>query len=248
MDATALREHLSSQYALFHAAVTGADREARVPTCPEWSVDELTDHLAHVYRHKVECMRQGTMPEEWPPTWAETSRVARLESAWTELSAEFDARAPQDHAATWCTPDQTVGFWIRRMAHETTIHRIDAELGAGHPVSPIADDLGADCADEFVTIMLGWASVAWHENFAAALAGGDGRALGIEVTGGPSWSLAMRPEGIEVSPGGTAEATVAGDGEAVARWLWNRPPADVAMSGDPALVDRLRAFMAAAGG
>jgi hypothetical protein len=37
-------------------------------------------------------------------------------------------RKPEDPAGSWYTPDQTVGFWIRRMAHETVIHRIDELL------------------------------------------------------------------------------------------------------------------------
>jgi hypothetical protein len=40
---------------------------------------------------------------------------------------------------------------------------------------------------------------------------------------------------------------VRGSGEAVARWLWNRTPADVAIDGDPVLIGRLRTYLAAAG-
>ena len=61
-----------------------------------------------------------------------------------ELRAEFRAREPGAPAPTWFGPDQTVGFWIRRMAQETVIHRIDAELAAGLPVTPVPGDLAAD--------------------------------------------------------------------------------------------------------
>ena len=39
-------------------------------------------------------------------------------------------------------------FWIRRMAQETVIHRVDAELALGEPFAPIPDDLALDGIDE----------------------------------------------------------------------------------------------------
>ena len=64
-----------------------------------------------------------------------------LERAYGELMAEFSQHAPTDPTPTWYDPDQTVAFWIRRMAQETVIHRIDAELGVREQVTPVAGDL-----------------------------------------------------------------------------------------------------------
>src|SRR5258708_3724435 len=63
-----------------------------------------------------------------------------LDRAYAALSAEFAARRPEDHTFTWYDPDQTVGFWIRDMAQETVIHRVDAELAAGRPIAAIPGD------------------------------------------------------------------------------------------------------------
>ena len=41
-----------------------------------------------------------------------------------------------------------MGFWFRRMAHETVIHRVDAELAAGLPTAHVPDDLAIDGIDE----------------------------------------------------------------------------------------------------
>ena len=62
--------------------------------------------------------------------------VALLDRAYAELMEEFTRRNPEDFSRTWYDPDQTVGFWIRRMAQETVIHRIDAELAADPPSPP----------------------------------------------------------------------------------------------------------------
>ncbi len=45
-------------------------------------------------------------------------------------------------------------FWARRQAHETMVHRADAELAAGRPVV-LDPALAADAIDEWLTIMAG---------------------------------------------------------------------------------------------
>src|SRR5256885_1549954 len=93
------------------------DLGAPVPSCPGWSVADLTRHLGEVYLHKTQCMREGVEPEPWPPKGlADEEPLALLERAYAGLIAEFAARAPADPAGSWYAPDKTVGFWIRRMA------------------------------------------------------------------------------------------------------------------------------------
>ncbi|MEV4286740.1 maleylpyruvate isomerase N-terminal domain-containing protein [Nonomuraea bangladeshensis] len=92
----------------------------------------------------------------------------RLDRSYAGLRAEFAAREPGEATLTWYDPDQTVGFWIRRMALETVVHRIDAELAAGTPVTPVPDDLAADGVDEILTVMLAYETTA---SAAASVAG-----------------------------------------------------------------------------
>jgi len=44
------------------------------------------------------------------------------------------------------------GFWVRRMAHETIVHRADARHAAGD-ATDIPADLAADAIDEWLTVM-----------------------------------------------------------------------------------------------
>ena len=39
--------------------------------------------------------------------------------------------------------DQTAGFWLRRITHDTLVHRLDAELAVGRAVA-VTPDLAAD--------------------------------------------------------------------------------------------------------
>src|SRR6478735_3080028 len=123
-------------------AVAPRDPSAVVPTCPGWTVADLTRHVGEVYLHKTLAIRDGLEPAPWPPReLAREEPLALLDRAYAALREQFDLHAPEDPAGAWYTPDQTVGFWIRRMAQETVIHRIDAELGTGQPVAPVPADL-----------------------------------------------------------------------------------------------------------
>jgi hypothetical protein len=53
---------------------------------------------------------------------------SRCSTGPTPGCAPSSPPASRDPAGSWYTPDQTVGFWIRRMAQETVIHRIDKLL------------------------------------------------------------------------------------------------------------------------
>ncbi len=135
-----------------------------------------------VYLHKATAMRQGSEPENWPPDFDDdASAIELIDDAYRQLTGEFAARDPAEPSGTWYGPDQTVGFWIRRMAQETVIHRIDAELGAHEQVAPVADDLAADGIDELLRVFVGYGVSEWADLFTEALKDSDGRAaLGLE--------------------------------------------------------------------
>jgi uncharacterized protein (TIGR03083 family) len=238
MDATTLTSRLAHEYGLLRAALDAADPKAGVPTCPDWTVADLEEHVTAVYLHKVETMRQGAFPKPWPPT----EGVGTLEDAYAALVSEFAARKPEDHSVTWFEPDQTVGFWIRRMAQETAIHRVDAALAAGIDVTPIEPDLAVDGIDE----VLGWvvhAVVAWPDEFADVFAKPDLRPVRL-TTRGSSWTIRATPDSVQIDSGpdlSEAAATVTGSPDALYRWLWNRGD-DPAIDGDPALIAQLKAL------
>ena len=167
-----------------------ADPAATVPTCPEWTVDDLRRHVATTYLHKVETMRRGGSPDPWPPDLDGEATTALLDRSYAELLDAFAARADTDRAPTWYDPDQTVGFWVRRMAHETVIHRVDAELAAGEPIAGIPADLAADGIDEVLETFLAYASRKWPEDFGDLLRDDDAV---LVATGGAALARAGPP-------------------------------------------------------
>ncbi|BCJ32850.1 hypothetical protein Athai_03530 [Actinocatenispora thailandica] len=223
-----------------------ADRlAAPVPSCPDWSVDDLVRHVAQVYLHKVAAMQRGERPVDWPPDLAAEPTLALFDRAIAELSAEFDRHAATDPTWTFYPGDQTVAFWLRRMAQETAVHRIDAELAAG-AVTPVPDDLALDGVDEVLSIMLTWGTNAFPDDpdTAALLRAGDGRAVCLD-TGAGRYAVRVSAAGVELTPGGAGDVTVRADPPTMLRWLWNRAPADAAtIDGDRAPVDQLRQLLA----
>src|SRR5499427_9218735 len=168
-------------------AVAPTDLNAAVPTCPGWTVADLTRHVGEVYLHKTLAMREGAEPEPWPPAeLAAEEPLALLDRAYAGLRAEFASRKPTDPAGSWYAPDQTVGFWIRRMAQETVIHRIDAELGTRQPVAPVPADLAVDGIDELLRIFLAYGVTTWGSYFTEILAASPGRTYTV-WTDGAAW-------------------------------------------------------------
>jgi uncharacterized protein (TIGR03083 family) len=192
-----------------------------VPTCPGWTVDDLVFHVGVVYSHKIAVLQQGTRPVEWelPPDDATPADdVAWGHARLHALVTELRARPATDRAWTFHAPDQSVGFWLRRMAHETVVHRADAEAALG-PIAPIDEDVALDGIDEFVSVMLT----------------SDGPAAAVSVTGA---SVEFSSLGVRVS----------GSASDLLLWLWGRvPDSAVVIGGSTAAAASLRGVLQGAG-
>jgi uncharacterized protein (TIGR03083 family) len=229
MDAGSYLDHLRADADRLCHAARKAGLDARVPTCPEWDVAALVTHVAAVYAHKVACMRLQRRPAEgeWatePP--AGQDPVDWLSATLVELSGELEARGPEAPSFTWHPADQTVGFWHRRMAQETVVHRVDAELAAGY-TSPVDDELASDGVDEMLAVFL--AGPWWKEQ---PVDTATGRTVAVR-TAGNTWRVTLEADAVAVSrEEGPADGTVDGQPFDVLMWVWGREPATVTVAGD----------------
>jgi uncharacterized protein (TIGR03083 family) len=195
MERSRLLQCLAADYLrLREVAATGLN--AKVPSCPGWTVSDLVRHVGEVYLHKATVMQTGAWPEPWPPsTTAIEDPIALLDRAYGAVTHEFSRRGDSDRALTWHQPDQTVKFWIRRMAHESVIHRLDAELAHDVESAPIADDLALDGIDEILQVMVGYCSHTWREELADLLSTAKGRTIRIQVATPPASTAWPTPSG-----------------------------------------------------
>jgi uncharacterized protein (TIGR03083 family) len=246
---------LAEDYELLRAAASSAGLPAHVPSCPQWSVADLVTHTGHVYLHKAAVMRDEKWPDPWPPQDLPADPFALLDLGYREVSAEFAARQPDEPALTWFPPEQTVGFWIRRMAQETVVHRMDAELAAGEALTPAPGDLGVDGVDEVLKRFLAYGSTAWPDEYATIegghLAGDDGTDTIVVTAGEVSWTVRPTPRSVAVTEGrdDAARARVSASPGAMLSWLWGRAGDDaVTVAGDPEWAAYLRHLLAATTG
>lgn len=216
---------------------------AAVSTCPGWTVDDLVAHLAEVYQHKIACTRLQLQPDDWPPPRPEGDPRDWLAASTTELVELLRERGPDAPSATWHPPDQTVGFWYRRMAQETAVHRVDAESATGD-LTPVATDLAVDGIDEVLMLMLegDWSDLPDDEWGDASPEMGDGQTVAV-LGGDAVWRVSFDRYRVDVVAGaGPADATVGGQPSEVLLWLWGRRPLEaVEVSGDESAVRALRA-------
>jgi uncharacterized protein (TIGR03083 family) len=231
-----------------HEVVSGADLASPVPSCPGWTVKDLVEHTAQVYLHKVAATELGReSSEDWPPDLSGETPLASFEDAYAKLTDMFATHDPSDHSGTWYEPDQTVGFWIRRMAQETVIHRRDAELATREP-TPAPPDLAIDGIAELLDLFVAYPTHKWAEACKEVLEPAKGDTLLVDAAG-TRWLAEIGVKGVEVSRPDLVQPTtvrVAGAPSALLFWLWNRPApvdGDVTVDGDPAAVDRLRALL-----
>jgi uncharacterized protein (TIGR03083 family) len=250
MESARLLALFDTDFQLLRSAVAAVPADTPVPSCPGWTVTDLANHTAEVYLHKAAAIRLGEFPKPWPPQQPDLPPAEILDAAYVELTEQFAGHQPGDHAATWYEPDQTVGFWIRRMAQETVIHRVDAELAADRELAEIPEDLALDGVDEIVELFFQYGSRIWRSEYGSLLDAPDDRPV-VVTAGDRSWSARATPEGFTVAAvSGTeaqeAAASVAGDPVSMLLWLWNRAGDDaVTLDGDKALLEQFHALRAA---
>jgi uncharacterized protein (TIGR03083 family) len=146
---------IEDESAGFYAAVSAAPMAGPVPSCPGWTVEDLAFHLGWTHGFWAEiAARQLLSPNdvEEPSRPPADELLAWARERTTHLEAALAQTDPGTTVWTWA-PAQDVAFIVRRMAHETAVHRWDAERAAGE-ARPIEPELASDGVDEFLNVML----------------------------------------------------------------------------------------------
>lgn len=183
-------------------AVEAADLAAPVPTCPEWTLAELAAHVGRAHRWAAMLVEQRAAgpvsPEAASEDLADPARLtAWLRAGARRLGDAVRAAGPSRPVWSWAD-DQTAGFWLRRITHDTLIHRVDADLATGGR-GGVAPDLAADGVSDFLS-MLACLSGAHSDPIFASLRG-TGETLRFHPTDegvDGTWSAVRTPSGVEV--------------------------------------------------
>ncbi|MCY4272992.1 MAG: maleylpyruvate isomerase family mycothiol-dependent enzyme [bacterium] len=145
------------------AAAGKRDLEAGVPSCPGWTVHQLLAHVGRVYRsvgrHVAERAVEMIPADEIPKPPEGDAIVGWFEEGHGFVQEALDSADPDEAVWSWAGQN-TMAFYFRRMAHETAVHRWDAEAAFGAP-APIDSDLGADGVSELFEVVLPFTAANW---------------------------------------------------------------------------------------
>lgn len=227
------------------ATYRGADPAAPVRSCPGWTLAKLVKHT-------------GTA-QAWARTIAERRSTDAVDTRGIDLGLPADEAAygdwleagarrlvdvlrtigPDVPMWSW-TGDDRAGFWSRRMAHETAVHRWDAQDAVRDAPDPIDPLLAVDGIDER------------FENLPAtsARAGvtptGSGETIHLHATDcDGEWLVRLTPDGAEVSHGhGKGDVAARGSASDLLLVVYGRLPVEtVDVFGDAALLARFQELM-----
>ena len=210
------------------ADALGAD----VPACPGWDVAQLVAHVGQVYNFIGAALDVVGTDDRPSPTAIEVPEGDALIPWLAELHAGLSAklRATDADAAAWnWAGTGTAGFFHRRMAHETLVHRWDAEQ-AGGVDSTIDSDLATDGVDEALFVGMQHSTnpdrVFEYPTGSLHLHRTDGDGEWLVKTEGAS--LVVTHEHAK------GDAAVRGSGPDLLLWIWGRG-GDVEIFGDEAV-------------
>jgi hypothetical protein len=131
----------------------GLGLDAQIPTL-DWDVAGLLHHISNVYAFAtcVVSTRATERPER--PGLPDGDPLEVFAQALEELIAalkDCDAETP---VWNWADSEPDLAaFWARRMAHESSVHRFDAQTAHG-VVQPIDAELAGDGLDELVDVVV----------------------------------------------------------------------------------------------
>jgi uncharacterized protein (TIGR03083 family) len=236
---------LRQEGARLAVATEAAGPDAGVPTCPDWAVRDLVRHTGGIHRWATGYVADRRTElwkielEEVVGAWPEDADLADWLRSGCSVLADVLAAAPDDLECWSFLPAPSPrAMWARRQAHETAIHRIDAELAAGAPGTSVDPAFAADGVDELLVGFVPRRSKSLRTDHPASLA--------VHCTDpavAATWVVHLGPDGATTAAAGssqpTADCTVRGAAADLYLTLWNRAgPAELEVEGDAAVLGR----------
>lgn len=233
MQIAAHLDQLAADAVRLRRAADWAGLETAVPSCPGWNLRRLVQHTTKVH-HWVSWLLAGKPEDEFVfPSPRDGELLEVFSAGAAKLIVDIRSASPSVNVRTLYPAESGRDFWARRQAHETAIHRADAELAAGYGVTAFDPQFAADGLAELL------------EDFGPVRV--DTRELDrtFSVTFTPidvnaAWTVSVGPGRFETvrQARDDSDLTVFGMTSDLYRWAWNRAGDDeVSLRGDVELSD-----------
>ncbi|RMI93213.1 hypothetical protein BIU87_14820 [Streptomyces sp. ZS0098] len=211
---------------------------APVPACPDWRVRDLLRHTGVVHRWAAGFVADACptpRPMEEHPDLDGTELLAWYRAGHRALLDTLREAKPDVECWTFLPGAESgLGFWARRQAHETAVHRWDAQAARGGDPTPVATDFAVDGVDELLR--------GFHARRKSRVRTPEPRVLRIRATDADAvWTvrLSQEPPVTARDAAGDAECEVSGPAAELYVSLWNRLPVPE-VTGDHALAELWR--------
>lgn len=214
---------------------------APVPRYSGWTLADLVCHTGDIHRWVTEMIEQRALDRVPRAALGSHLDPTALTSWFADGARRLaDVLATTDPAvAVWTLSDEgTVDFWRTRMAHETTIHRWDAQSAHGE-AKPIASWLARSGISE---------SVVRHLPTRGIQIGGSGERLHLHCLDElGDWIVTLLPTELRVDAGSAphaVDATVAANASDLWLLLGGRSfGAQLRVTGDRSVLERFEAAL-----
>ena len=220
---------------LMAKAIAAAEPDARIPTCPEWTMRDLVVHTGTVHRwataNVTEPSDKPADPTVTPPDDAALGDWFREGVA--DLVTALEAASPDLQYWSFMAAPSPLAFWARRQCHETGIHRADAEAASG-AMTPFAPAVAVDGIDELL--------VGFITRRGGRLVSEVPRTLGVHTTDTNDDWLVRIDDRVTTSRGhDDADCVISASASDLNLFLWNRvDQSKVHITGDATLLDLWR--------
>ncbi|MFJ4201025.1 maleylpyruvate isomerase family mycothiol-dependent enzyme [Streptomyces sviceus] len=208
---------------LLATAAEQAGPDAEVPTCPQWQVRDLLRHTGTVHRWATAFVAEELTdfrPFADDPALDGEELLAWFRTGHRLLVDTLDSAAPDVRCWHFLPAPSPLAFWARRQAHETAVHRFDAEAARGGTPEEPGRDFAADGIDELLR--------GFHARAKSQVRSTEPRVLRVRTsdTDGAVWTvrLAEGPPATEPGEAGDAHCEVSGPAARLYLALWNRLP------------------------
>jgi uncharacterized protein (TIGR03083 family) len=212
-------------------AAAGLGLDEPVPTCTDWTVASLVAHVSKVYARTTRLVSlRATEP---PPAGTEVPAgdpIEVLRELLDDLVSELSECEAETPLWNWSTAPQNAMFWARRMAHESAVHRFDAQAAHG-VMQPIDAELASDGIDELIDVIA-------NRVYSRDQVSGPVGIVGLQPTDNEAWLVQLEPNHLQRIDGGRqADVTVTGTSSALLLAAYARVPwSSLEVSGDADLL------------
>jgi Mycothiol maleylpyruvate isomerase N-terminal domain len=185
---------------------------------PGWDLEGLLLHLAASFARAVAQLGAPDQSAEVAPQAQPTgSALGCFEESRLTLVSALREQDPADPCWNAVGEDLTVGFLARRLAHESAIHRIDAEVARGRSTT-IDSELAEDGVDERLFVVLS------HHSELGEIPDLGGSICLVCSDRDAAWSIDASRGRFRVRAGrGPADAAVVATASDLFCFSWSRP-------------------------